>query len=73
MHLRKHENKTMKSSEFNKLFDKAFASIGIPVRQGNLTPEELKKTIFLFPPKVRHSAQKDPTTPSKKPQNEYEA
>ena len=70
---RKHENETMKSSEFNKLFDEAMAKRGIPVSRANATPEELNTTIFLFPPKRKTSAPNDPAAPSKKPQNEREA
>jgi hypothetical protein len=43
----------MKSSEFTKQLEKMLASKGIPVRQHNPTSEELQRTIFLFPPKVR--------------------
>jgi hypothetical protein len=60
----------MKSEEFFKLLEKAFADIGIPVSRDNPTPEELKKTIFLFPPKVRPSPASNPPTPSDQAPNE---
>jgi hypothetical protein len=56
-------SKTMNSEEFFKRLQEGLAHLSIPVTRDNPSPEELQRTIFLFPPKVRPKEAKPPTAP----------
>jgi hypothetical protein len=64
----------MNFEEFFKRSQETFAELGITVTRDNPSPEELQRTIFLFPPKARPSAMSlshASATISEKAENKY--